>query len=535
MKLKHIILIMLIVLIANIFSINIYSTQRKSEDIVRVGVYEYDSYVYTDNNGNIKGYYNDLLKLLSKKAGFQYEYVICNLSDGIKKLEDGDIDIMLGVPISSDTSENIIFGESDINEEVFGVFSKKDIKINDLKSFDEVKLGLVEDDYNAKWILNFLKSNEINVKTVLDKNYKNLEKLMEDDKIDLMIDSGYKKSQYKMIYKFTSNQVYMAANKNSKDILDNIDKVFKEINSQEKNKIEKIYSKYFDEEYKRRLIKEIVLISVLTILSLLAIIFIIIPKIKKESVKNRIKNRMNNNKYLLQYQPIYNPRNEEIVGFEGLLRLLDEDNKLIPPFKFIPEIEENDMLFDVSLWILEKAIKDYDKIKNYKSMKYKNFYISINVSLNEIENDLFVKKANQILSKSNVEKGKICLEIIERVKINDLDKINKNINLLKSAGFKIAIDDFGVEYSNLDVLHKLDIDTIKVDKNFVDGIGKDIIRNEVVMFISKIANAAKKAVVLEGVEEIEQDIAIKNIKNTLLYVQGYYYNKPMYIEDIEKI
>ena len=121
------------------------------------------------------------------------------------------------------------------------------------------------------------------------------------------------------------------------------------------------------------------------------------------------------------------------------------------------------------------------------------------------------------------------------VKMNDLDKINKNIDLLKGAGFKIAIDDFGVEYSNLDVLQKLDIDIIKIDKNFVDGIGKDIIRNEIVLFISKIARNTNKYVVLEGVEEIEQDSAIKKIENDLLYVQGYYYNKPMYIEDIEKI
>ena len=64
---------------------------------------------------------------------------------------------------------------------------------------------------------------------------------------------------------------------------------------------------------------------------------------------------MNKDKYLLQYQPIYNPRNKEIIGFEGLLRLLDEENKLVPPYKFIPEIEKNDMLFDISLWILKKS------------------------------------------------------------------------------------------------------------------------------------------------------------------------------------
>ena len=224
-----------------------------------------------------------------------------------------------------------------------------------------------------------------------------------------------------------------------------------------------------------------------------------------------------------------------MFGFEGLLRLIDEDNKIIPPYKFIPEIEENDMLFDISLWIIKKVIRDYDKIKNYQCVSGKEFYISLNLSLNEIENEAFVKKAIQILYKSNLEPNKICLEIIERVKINDLNKITRNINSLKDAGFKIAIDDFGVEYSNLDVLHKLDVDIIKVDKNFVDGIGKDMIKSETILFISRIARAKNKSIVLEGVEEEEQHIEIKKIKNEHLYVQGYYYNKPMNIESIANL
>ena len=215
--------------------------------------------------------------------------------------------------------------------------------------------------------------------------------------------------------------------------------------------------------------------------------------------------------------------------------MIDENNKLVPPYKFIPEIEKNNMLYDISLWILEKAIYDYYKIKKYKSMHEKDFYISINISLNEIENDDFVKKYINILSKSNLGPNKICLEIIERVKINDLNKITRNINLLKVAGFKIAIDDFGVEYSNLDVLHKLDVDIIKVDKNFVDGIGKDMIKSETILFISRIARAKNKSIVLEGVEEEEQHIEIKKIKNEHLYVQGYYYNKPMNIESIANL
>lgn len=528
-------LIVLILLIFNILSMNEKSTKIQSENIVKVGVYEYEPYIYLDRNGNITGYYNDLLKLINKKYDFSYEYVECNISEGIDKLKNCDIDIMLGLPIDSRLNEDIIFNQQSIDEEEFGVFSKENIIMSDLKSSKNLKLGLVEDDFNAEWVLKFFKQNNINTEVVYKKNYKELSQLMKEDKIDIMVDNPYKKNKYKMIYKFAGEPIYIAGNKNSSGILANIDKAIEEYRLQNNDSIEKLQLRYFDEDYKKDLINKFILILISFILFLLITFIKIIPQIKKINTKKKIKYKMNKDKYLLQYQPIYNPRNKEIIGFEGLLRLLDEENKLVPPYKFIPEIEKNDMLFDISLWILKKAIEDYNKIKNYKCVSNKNFYISLNISLNEIENDNFVKQAIEILSKSNLEKNNICLEVIERFKINNTNKANKNIKLLRENGFKIAIDDFGIEYSNLDILEKLHIDTIKIDKNFVDGIGKDIIKNEIVLFISKIAKITNKSVVLEGVEEEHQDTIIKKIENDSIYVQGYYYNKPMYLEDIEKL
>lgn len=528
-------LIVLILLIFNILSMNEKSTKIQSENIVKVGVYEYEPYIYLDRNGNVTGYYNDLLRLINKKYDFSYEYVECNISEGIDKLKNCDIDIMLGLPIDSRLNEDIIFNQQSIDEEEFGVFSKENIIMSDLKSSKNLKLGLVEDDFNAEWVLKFFKQNNINTEVVYKKNYKELSQLMKEDKIDIMVDNPYKKNKYKMIYKFAGEPIYIAGNKNSSGILANIDKAIEEYRLQNNDSIEKLQLRYFDEDYKKDLINKFILILISFILFLLITFIKIIPQIKKINTKKKIKYKMNKDKYLLQYQPIYNPRNKEIIGFEGLLRLLDEENKLVPPYKFIPEIEKNDMLFDISLWILKKAIEDYNKIKNYKCVSNKNFYISLNISLNEIENDNFVKQAIEILSKSNLEKNNICLEVIERFKINNTNKANKNIKLLRENGFKIAIDDFGIEYSNLDILEKLHIDTIKIDKNFVDGIGKDIIKNEIVLFISKIAKITNKSVVLEGVEEEHQDTIIKKIENDSIYVQGYYYNKPMYLEDIEKL
>ena len=442
---------------------------------------------------------------------------------------------MLGIPILDSTTKDFIFNKNPIFEEKFGIYGKKYVTLDLLKNFNIVRLGLVEDDYNANWILSFFDTNNINIDITYAKTYKELEQLIEEDKIDLMVDSGYKKSNYNLIYEFSGRQVYIAGNKNNRDILEKIDKAILDFKSKEENQLTDIYEEYFNTTEKKIEDNNLVFLIASIIICLLLSLILFIPLIKRINIKNKIRARIANDRYLLQYQPIYNPRENSIVGFEGLLRLIDENNKLVPPYKFIPEIEKNNMLYDISLWILEKAIYDYYKIKKYKSMHEKDFYISINISLNEIENDDFVKKYINILSKSNLGPNKICLEIIERVKINDLNKITRNINLLKVAGFKIAIDDFGVEYSNLDVLHKLDVDIIKVDKNFVDGIGKDMIKSETILFISRIARAKNKSIVLEGVEEEEQHIEIKKIKNKHLYVQGYYYNKPMNIESIANL
>ncbi len=442
---------------------------------------------------------------------------------------------MLGIPILDSTTKDFIFNKNPIFEEKFGVYSKKYVTLDLLKNFNIVRLGLVEDDYNANWILSFFDTNNINIDITYAKTYKELEQLIEEDKIDLMVDSGYKKSNYNLIYEFSGRQVYIAGNKNNRDILEKIDKAILDFKSKEENQLTDIYEEYFNTTEKKIEDNNLVFLIASIIICLLLSLILFIPLIKRINIKNKIRARIANDRYLLQYQPIYNPRENSIVGFEGLLRLIDENNKLVPPYKFIPEIEKNNMLYDISLWILEKAIYDYYKIKKYKSMHEKDFYISINISLNEIENDDFVKKYINILSKSNLGPNKICLEIIERVKINDLNKITRNINSLKDAGFKIAIDDFGVEYSNLDVLHKLDVDIIKVDKNFVDGIGKDMIKSETILFISRIARDKNKSIVLEGVEEEEQHIEIKKIKNEHLYVQGYYYNKPMNIESIANL
>ncbi|XAM37653.1 Phytochrome-like protein cph2 [Terrisporobacter petrolearius] len=188
----------------------------------------------------------------------------------------------------------------------------------------------------------------------------------------------------------------------------------------------------------------------------------------------------------------------------------------------------------MTLWVLEKAIHDYEMISNYKYYENKDFYISINLSFQELENDDFINKIIEIANKNNIKNGSICLEILENIHVKDLEGIEYTIEALKKNGFKIAIDDFGIEYANLNMLEIVEFDIIKLDKYFADNISKSKINNEVIKFLSNITLLTNKYFIIEGVEEKYQIDEIKNIHHNNLYIQGYFYSKPLPIEELEK-
>lgn len=261
--------------------------------------------------------------------------------------------------------------------------------------------------------------------------------------------------------------------------------------------------------------------------------YIIYPYIKNRKDRRSIKSYLENNNYILNYQPIVNPINNKIMGFESLLRLkLKED--IIYPNILIPQIERADMMNEVSIWILKQIIMDYDEIRKIDNVRH-DFYLSMNVSLKEIEDEKICNKYAEILRNSNINKKCICIEITENILGNDYKKIRKNIKSLMDSGFIIAIDDFGVDYSNLSFLEKLDFNIIKLDKYFIDNFSDSIIVKGLIDLLNYVSTQKDISIVVEGIEEKEQVDYIKEIKSDKFYIQGYYYSKPVEIEKLKEI
>lgn len=271
------------------------------------------------------------------------------------------------------------------------------------------------------------------------------------------------------------------------------------------------------------------------ILTLIVILFIIniYPMIRKYQLKSKIRKYINENKYILNYQPVVNPKNNQIVGFEALIRL-KIDGKLIMPDIIMKEIELCDMTGEIAIWILNKIVKDYENIKSINNLS-KDFYISMNVSLKDIEDNIFFEEFKCTIEKINIPTGVICVEITENNNYKDEKDVRKKINEIRAYGVSIALDDFGTEYSNICMLGRFEFDAIKIDKYFIDHINESPINSMVIESADYLSCFRNKTIIVEGVETKEQMEIIKNTLSKKVYIQGYYYSKPLDINKLKEI
>ena len=190
------------------------------------------------------------------------------------------------------------------------------------------------------------------------------------------------------------------------------------------------------------------------------------------------------------------------------------------------------MMYEVTMWVLRKAIEDYDTITSSNDNLENNFYLSINVSFKELQDARFLTDLEELIKVTNANPQQFCLEIVERFQLSDVEKIQDIILKLKKIGFKIAIDDFGAQYSNFDVLEMIDYDMIKLDKYFIVDIESSFRKREIMKCMSNITKENKTIMVIEGVESYAQVEMIRTFDNDTMYIQGYYYSKPVPLDKV---
>ena len=240
---------------------------------------------------------------------------------------------------------------------------------------------------------------------------------------------------------------------------------------------------------------------------------------------------LKNDYFYLVYQPQYYCADKKLRGFETLIRLKTPDGQFVSPGEFIPVAEKTDLIIDIDRYVLKRAMTEFADIVKQSGNAYT---ISVNVSAKNICSRGF---AEMVLSATE-ETGFPCecleIEITEYCLAQSLEIAVDNITKLKARGVEIALDDFGTGYASLSYLSKLSIDLLKIDKSFIDEIGKDRKSDNFVNAVVSIGHINDCKVISEGVEHENQLALLKS--NGCDYIQGYIWGKPLpYEEAVELV
>lgn len=280
---------------------------------------------------------------------------------------------------------------------------------------------------------------------------------------------------------------------------------------------------------------KIISLGLCVLISLLIIILIklsIKPFIMKKIKRVRIKKYIKNKKYTLYYQPIINPKNKLVVSAEGLLRVKERDGVLLPK-ELLKDINDCNLMGDITLYILKMAIEHYRVISRFEKLE-EDFYLSVNIRVNEVKEDFVFQKMIDIFSESNLRKGSICLEITKCSEINNIDKVKANIKKLREVGFKVALDNFCIDEINGILIKNIEHDITKMNVNILKSIFDSKYNYDMKELMQRIICMKNIKLIVEGVETKEENEFIKKLDLKNVYIQGYYYSPPLDIETLIK-
>lgn len=241
-----------------------------------------------------------------------------------------------------------------------------------------------------------------------------------------------------------------------------------------------------------------------------------------------IRTALEQDRFSLVYQPIMDLTTGDVVGAEALIRLKDSNDQPVSPTVFIPFAEQHGFIHAISEWVFKTATRQ-KSIWNKRG--YKDLKISINLSGKSLIHSQLSSTLEKYLKMYHLQPWEIDLEITETAIIEDLELSLKILNQLKDEGYSISLDDFGTGYSSLTYLNRLPIDTVKIDREFVNQVTHEDAEVHLLQSIIDLAHQLGLKVVAEGVETQEQFHYL--LKNGCDSAQGYYFCKPATPEAFE--
>ena len=251
---------------------------------------------------------------------------------------------------------------------------------------------------------------------------------------------------------------------------------------------------------------------------------------EKILLESGLKTAIANNELYIDYQPQYYSETNQIRGFEALARWKSPELGQVSPIKFIPVAENSGQIISIGEWILTEVLK---KFRSIQLTGCNDYVVSVNISVVQLTHPSFVDMVQRVLDDTGFDGRHLEFEVTESVFISNPFSVVKVLNRLKDMGIKIALDDFGTGYASLKNLQILPIDTLKIDKSFIDRIAHKKHDDKLVSALISLIHELQITVVAEGVEnEIQLDYLIRKGCDI---IQGFLLSRPIGEAQLDKL
>jgi len=245
------------------------------------------------------------------------------------------------------------------------------------------------------------------------------------------------------------------------------------------------------------------------------------------ALEESLRRALERDQMYLVFQPIVSLTANRFVGAEALVRWMHPERGVVPPGDFIPVAEDNGLIVPIGTWVLDAACR---QLRDWRAATpgHGTWGISVNVAAVQLRSAEFPGMVERALAGAGLEPAALCLELTESVLIEDA-VVSDVLARLRQIGVRISIDDFGTKYSSLSYLTRLNIDELKIDQSFIDGLADDDSKRAIVSAILAIGSALGIPVTAEGVETEAQLVTLRHLGCET--VQGFYFARPLSAEE----
>lgn len=235
-------------------------------------------------------------------------------------------------------------------------------------------------------------------------------------------------------------------------------------------------------------------------------------------MENALSKAIENDELELYFQPKVNSKTSELVGFEALLRWHNDELGYVSPAHFIPLAEQSNLILNIGHWVIQEAVAFVSQLSNKVT-------VSINLSAKQFESGNVINEIKDALDRYNISPSLIEVEITESSLMKDVEDAIRQLYSIKALGVGISIDDFGTGYSSLSYIKRFPVETLKIDRSFIQDIPDDENDMEITAAIIAMAQKLGLKVIAEGAETKEQVKFLAD--NGCDLIQGYFYSKPL--------